>query len=210
MSLTPVTPTCSGWANGGVPSHTPGARRALHDRGGVPRLPGASPLGAGLRVPRVRWHRGVGHPARTLDVHGLWAPGVGDGGHDLRGHSYPADALVSGDLVGGQPEERRQRLGLAARPRFGQLPHGLDVAAQAPPRDGAARPGSGLGGGRGGRDHRRRGRAGRRTPAPRQEGPGGHCRRGTRPCHRAHPDAAGGGCLGRQPGDVRAARRRAW
>ena len=80
--------------------------------------------------------------ARALDVHGLWAPGVGDGGHDLRGHAYPADALVPGDLVGGQPEERRQRLGLAARPRFGQLPHGLDVAAQAPPRDGAAGIGS--------------------------------------------------------------------
>ena len=62
-----------------------------------------------------------GPPARALDVHGLWAPGVGDGGHDLRGHAYPDDALVPGDLVGGQPEERRQRLGLAARPRFGQL-----------------------------------------------------------------------------------------
>ena len=77
-----------------------------------PRLPGTSPLGAGLRVPRVRWHRGVGHLARALDVHGLWAPGVGDGGHDLRGHAYPADALVPGDLVGGQPENGASALGL--------------------------------------------------------------------------------------------------
>ena len=78
-----------------------------------------------------------------MDVHSLWAPGVGDGGDDLRGHPDPADAVVPGDLVGGEPEERRQRLGPAARPRLGQLPHGLDVAAQAPPRDGAARSGTG-------------------------------------------------------------------
>ena len=163
--------------------------------------------GWGFVCPACDGTEAVGHRARALDVHGLWAPGVGDGGHDLRGHAYPADALVPGDLVGGQPEERRQRLGLAARPRFGQLPHGLDVAAQAPPRDGA--PGSGLGGGRGGRNYRRRGRAGRGTSPPRQESPGGHCRRGAWPQHRPNPDAAGGRCVGRKPAGLRAAVRRA-
>ena len=70
------------------------------------------------------------------------------------------------------------------------------------------RPGSGLGGGRGGQNYRRRGRAGRGTSPPRQESPGGHCRRGAWPRHRPNPDAAGGRCVGRKPAGLRAAVRR--
>ena len=104
----------------------------------------------------------------------------------------------------------RQRAGPTARARLGQLPHGVDVAAQAATRDGAAWPGPGVGGGRGGRDPRGRARGGRRPPTPGEEGAGGHCGRGAGPGHRPHPDAAGGRCLSRQPADVRAARGAAW
>ena len=103
-----------------------------------------------------------------------------------------------------------QRAWPTARAWLGQLPHGVDVAAQAATRDGAAWPGPGVGGGRGGRDPRGRARGGRRPPTPGEEGAGGHCGRGAGPGHRPYPDAAGGRCLSRQPADVRAARGATW
>ena len=161
-------------------------------------------------MPRLRRDRGVAHRARAVDVRGLWTSGVGDRGHHFPGDPYSVVRLVPGDLVGGQPKKWRQRAGPTARARLGQLPHGVDVAAQAATRDGAAWPGPGVGGGRGGRDPRGRARGGRRPPTPGEEGAGGHCGRGAGPGHRPHPDAAGGRCLSRQPADVRAARGAAW
>ena len=195
MSLTPVAPTGSGSVSGGLPSHAPGARSPLRDRASVPRVLGAAPLGAGVRVPRLRRDRGVAHRARAVDVRGLWTSGVGDRGHHFPGDPYSVVRLVPGDLVGGQPKKWRQRAWPTARARLGQLPHGVDVAAQAATRDGAAWPGPGVGGGRGGRDPRGRARGGRRPPTPGEEGAGGHCGRGAGPGHRPHPDAAGGRCL---------------
>ena len=145
MSLTPVAPTGSGSVSGGLPSHAPGARRALRDRARVPRVLGAAPLGAGVRVPRLRRDRGVAHRARAVDVRGLWTSGVGDRGHHFPGDPYSVVRLVPGDLVGGQPKKWRQRAWPTARAWLGQLPHGVDVAAQAATRDGAAWPGPGVG-----------------------------------------------------------------
>ena len=105
MSLTPVAPTGSGSVSGGLPSHAPGARRALRDRARVPRVLGAAPLGAGVRVPRLRRDRGVAHRARAVDVRGLWTSGVGDRGHHFPGDPYSVVRLVPGDLVGGQPKK---------------------------------------------------------------------------------------------------------
>ena len=62
---TPVTTTCSGLVHGGVPSHAPGTRGSLRDGGGG----------------------GVVHEAGAADVRGLWASGVGNGGHDLPGYT---------------------------------------------------------------------------------------------------------------------------
>ena len=145
MSLTPVAPTGSGSVSGGLPSHAPGARRALRDRARVPRVLGAAPLGAGVRVPRLRRDRGVAHRARAVDVRGLWTSGVGDRGHHFPGDPYSVVRLVPGDLVGGQPKKWCQRAWPTARAWLGQLPHGVDVAAQAATRDGAAWPGPGVG-----------------------------------------------------------------
>ena len=89
MSFTPVAPTGSGSVSGGLPSHAPGARSPLRDRASVPRVLGAAPLGAGVRVPRLRRDRGVAHRARAVDVRGLWTSGVGD-----RGHHFPGDPTV--------------------------------------------------------------------------------------------------------------------
>ena len=131
--------------SGGLPSHAPGARRALRDRARVPRVLGAAPLGAGVRVPRLRRDRGVAHRARAVDVRGLWTSGVGDRGHHFPGDPYSVVRLVPGDLVGGQPKKWCQRAWPTARAWLGQLPHGVDVAAQAATRDGAAWPGPGVG-----------------------------------------------------------------
>ena len=109
-------------------------------------------------MPRLRRDRGVAHRARAVDVRGLWTSGVGDRGHHFPGDPYSVVRLVPGDLVGGQPKKWRQRAWPTARARLGQLPHGVDVAAQAATRDGAAWPGPGVGGGRGGRDPRGRAR----------------------------------------------------
>ena len=92
-------------------------------------------------MPRLRRDRGVAHRARAVDVRGLWTSGVGDRGHHFPGDPYSVVRLVPGDLVGGQPKKWRQRAWPTARARLGQLPHGVDVAAQAATRDGAAWPG---------------------------------------------------------------------
>ena len=110
--------------SGGLPSHAPGARRALRDRARVPRVLGAAPLGAGVRVPRLRRDRGVAHRARAVDVRGLWTSGVGDRGHHFPGDPYSVVRLVPGDLVGGQPKKWRQRAWPTARARLGQRGRG--------------------------------------------------------------------------------------
>ena len=96
-------------------------------------------------MPRLRRDRGVAHRARAVDVRGLWTSGVGDRGHHFPGDPYSVVRLVPGDLVGGQPKKWCQRAWPTARARLGQLPHGVDVAAQAATRDGAAWPGPGVG-----------------------------------------------------------------
>ena len=179
MSLTPVVPTGSGSVSGGLPSHAPGARFATEQacREYLARLR----WGQEFVCPAWRRDRGVAHRARAVDVRGLWTSGVGDRGHHFPGDPYSVVRLVPGDLVGGQPKKWRQRAWPTARARLGQLPHGVDVAAQAATRDGAAWPGPGVGGGRGGR----------RPPTPGEEGAGGHCGRGGG----AGPSAASG-CSG--------------
>ena len=208
--MTPVAPTGSISVNGGLPSHPPGAGVALRHRAGMPRIPCASAVATGVHVPRLQGNRGVVYRAPALDVRGLWPPGFGNGGHDLPRHTYAVDALVPRHLVGGQPEERRQRTGPATNPWTGQLPHGLDVAPQAPTCHGSARPGPAVRDGRGGRDLRRRCRGRRRAPTRWEQGAGGHRRRGARACSRPNPHAPGGGFLGRKLAAVCAGSRSAW
>ena len=40
------------------------------------------------------------HEAGAADVRGLWASGVGNGGHDLPGYTDAVGTLVPSDLVG--------------------------------------------------------------------------------------------------------------
>ena len=180
MSLTPVAPTGE-WrttlarSGSSTRASRPSTRAASTWRGSAGGRSSCAPPATG---PRRR-----GRCARLVDM-------VGDRGHHFPGDPYSVVRLVPGDLVGGQPKKWRQRAWPTARAWLGQLPHGVDVAAQAATRDGAAWPGPGVGGGRGGRDPRGRARGGRRPPTPGEEGAGGHCGRG------AGPPSAVSGCSG--------------
>ena len=65
---------------------------------------------------------------------------LGDGRHDLSGYTHPFTTVVSGNVVDHHPEERGQRLGVAARPGSQTVPDRVDMVAQAAHRDGQARP----------------------------------------------------------------------
>ena len=202
MSLTPVAPTGSGSVSGGLPSHAPGARRALRDAASTWRG------SAGGRSSRLRRDRGVAQGLWMCAACGHQASVIA--GTIFQGTRIPLSVWFRAIWWVVSQKRWCQRVWPTARARLGQLPHGVDVAAQAATRDGAAWPGPGVGGGRGGRDPRGRARGRRRPPTPGEEGAGGHCGRGAGPGHRPHPDAAGGQCLSRQPADVRAARGATW
>ena len=65
----------------------------------------------------------------ALGMRGLPSPGFSDLGNDFSGQPAASDSLVSGRVVGDQPEERRQRHGLTARAGLEELQDGLDLAS---------------------------------------------------------------------------------
>jgi len=77
-------------------------------------------------------------PASSPRMHRLRAPGLGDRGHCLPSDPKAAAVVVQGDVPGGLPalwdlgEEPQKAVGP------GELPDGVDVAAQASARDGPA------------------------------------------------------------------------
>jgi hypothetical protein len=71
----------------------------------VPRLPRATTLVGGLRLPRLRGRARLADRRRVLSLRRLRSTHLGDGGDDLCWHALAADALVCGRLVHHQPEE---------------------------------------------------------------------------------------------------------
>jgi len=66
----------------------------------------------------LRWPQGFqcmrcSHPKRLFPKRGVvalrqvWSPNIRDGRHDISGHPQAAETLVSGNVVGDQPEDRR-------------------------------------------------------------------------------------------------------
>lgn len=68
----------------------------------------------------------------------LRAADLGDYRHAVPSVQAAVAVVISGHVVGDRPETRSQCAGIAAAPGIGQLPNGLDLAAQAAPRHGAA------------------------------------------------------------------------
>ena len=60
---------------------------------------------------------------------GLPSSGFSDLGNDFPGQPTASDSMVSGGVVGDEPEERCQRHGLTARAGLEELQDGLDLAA---------------------------------------------------------------------------------
>ena len=67
----------------------------------------------GFCCPRCGGRKTLASIRRSAAMFGLQLPKFGDCRDDFSGHSYSPDGLVSGDVVGHQPEEWRQRLGAA-------------------------------------------------------------------------------------------------
>src|SRR5712691_6901953 len=64
IPLTPVAASGSSAGRRGLPAHAHGDGEAVRHRRGVRRVLGAASVGAGLLVPGVRHHEGLGNPTR--------------------------------------------------------------------------------------------------------------------------------------------------
>ena len=143
IHLTQVTPTCSVRPRVGFPQESGRVRRPIRVGGGVLGLPGSAALARRIPLSDLRPPEGVASAPPAVRVCRLWPPDVRHGWDDLPGHPQPAHRLVSGDVGRHQSEDRDERADAAAGAGLGQLPNGLDLAAQAATGDGAARPGTG-------------------------------------------------------------------
>ena len=154
----------------------------------------------GFRCPAMRRRRQLppGH-ARPAAMPGVPAPDLGDGRHRPGPHPAAPAALVRGRLPGHHPHAGVLGVAAAAPARARALRDGVDDAAEAAPRHGAARARPALGHGGAGRDLRRwrRGRAARRPAARQQEVDPGRRGRGPRPRLRTDQARGRGRPLGR-------------
>lgn len=91
-------------------------------------IPGTASVAFGFCLSAVRIAEGVAS-ARALGMCPVRVPDVGDGGYDFPGYADSLAGLVSGHVVGDEPEERCQRAGPAASTGPEELPDGMDLAA---------------------------------------------------------------------------------
>ena len=82
--------------------------------------------------------RGWAHGPGFVAVSQVSAAGFGHGRNDLPRHTQAVAPMVSGRLARHESKTRRQRPGPPAGLGAGQLPDGVELAAQAPPGDGSA------------------------------------------------------------------------
>ena len=138
--LTQVAPTYSVRPRGGLSAGSRGVRAAIRDRRGLSRVSGAAPVAGGVSVPALWGAEGVARATTVVAVRGLRPPDVGDRRHDLPGHADAVGDVVPSDVVGDEPEDGGERLGVAADVGSAQLQDRLDVAPQASSGDGASGP----------------------------------------------------------------------
>ena len=128
----------------------------------------------------------------------MWPPDLGDGRHDLPGHSEAFGGLAPCHVLAGEPKERRQCPRSAEGAGIGQLQDGLDLVAQVPASDGAAGPGSAERNRGGGRNVLGRFGGGRPRPENGAEVIDSHRRPRRRVRHWADSHEADSGCIRRQ------------
>lgn len=156
MHLSPVTPTCSIPGRGGLPTHPHRIRGSVCDGEGLPGLPGSTALADRISLPPVHRTRQLGDQTSLHDVQRLRAPNLRHRWDGLSPKSPSLADLVPCHVVGHQPKARGQRAWIAEAAGAGELSDGLGLAAEAPARHDASRPGLACWPGRGGRGLRRR------------------------------------------------------
>ena len=80
-------------------------------------------------MPALWGAEGVARATTVVAVRGLRPPDVGDRRHDLPGHADAVGDVVPSDVVGDEPEDGGERLGVAADVGSAQLQDRLDVVA---------------------------------------------------------------------------------
>ena len=129
ICLTQVTTTCSVSGRGGLSAGSAGVGDPVFERGSLPGVLVPTALARWLPVSALRWSESVAGVGCSVGVRGVSSPSFGDCGDDLSRQPCAIDPLVSGSVVGNQPEERSQRNRLAARVGFEELQDGLDDAS---------------------------------------------------------------------------------
>ena len=71
-------------------------------------------MAGGVSVPALWGAEGVARATTVVAVRGLRPPDVGDRRHDLPGHADAVGDVVPSDVVGDEPEDGGERLGVAA------------------------------------------------------------------------------------------------
>ena len=107
---------------------------------GASRVSDATAPAARFFVPPLWRAASSAQPAGPAAPRAMRLSSFGDGGRDFPGHPPAAAHLVSGHVVGDQPEKRGEPSGTAKHFGSGKLPYRLGAAAQAAARDGAAWP----------------------------------------------------------------------
>ena len=80
-------------------------------------------------MPALWGAEGVARATTVVAVRGLRPPDVGDRRHDLPGHADAVGDVVPSDVVGDEPEDGGEHLGVAADVGSAQLQDRLDVVA---------------------------------------------------------------------------------
>ena len=93
------------------------------------RLSDEASMARGIRLSSLQCPVGLDQQSEFAGVCEMSVPGLGHSRHDFSGYAEIIDPMVSGNLVGGHSEERRQRLGRAADSGTGQLHNGMGLAA---------------------------------------------------------------------------------
>ena len=137
-----ASPTASGSIFGDdrrLSAHIAGIGTALPRRSRLSGFSFLAALAAGVSLPDLLCQR-LGNPSRAVALRPVRSGNLGAGWDDFSGQQAALGGLVPGDVAGGCPEEWRQRIGIAARVGFGQLPDRLVAVAQVAPGDDPARP----------------------------------------------------------------------
>ena len=129
ICLTQVTPICRMPISGRVPAELDGTGGRILEGRGLPGLAGSASLAGRVPVPALRRGQVMAGTRDVIGVCGLPMPDIGDGGDDFSGHADAFGALVPGDVVGDDSEERGKCTGPAAGAGPEELRDGVDVAA---------------------------------------------------------------------------------